>query len=140
MKKFKNILEYKNYININDLFEDLKYLRLDMHENGYIVGVWLDKWMNDKIIDIIIERKDNKMFTLNEQVIDFILRVNHYLYDMGFIYRKYSYNFYSKYEKKEYITKFNITPNEELIDENGVLLSETSGVNMEKIKLEFKLK
>ena len=136
----KHILEYKNYININDLFEDLKYLRLDMHENGYIVGVWLDKWMDDKIIDIIIERRDKKFFNFNEEVVDFILRLNHYLYDMGFIYRNYTYSFYSKFDKQDYITKFNIRPDEKIVDEDGVFIDSSSSVSTEKIKLEFKLK
>lgn len=139
----KHILEYKNYINLEELKENLNYMFLDLSDEHFKLTIWWDNWVfKEDSIDLEIYKKDKSLFEFSDNLVVYIVRVNEFLSDMGFfnfegIY--YAESELNKLYKTE--TKFRLRlRDEQLIDYNYVVLNESSNIKTNKIKLKFNFK
>lgn len=135
----KYILEYKKYINIDELLENLDFMSIDINDT-YKVSIKSEKWTEDSIIEIIIEKEDRSYFKFDQEVRSYILRVNQYLGEMGFKCDK-TYHSESRTNKNYNLeTKFIIRPDGQFVNFDVVWLNDSAGNITNKIKLKFKLK
>ena len=131
----KHILEYKNYLNIEDLRYDLRFMFIDLKDEDYQLAIWLDNWVfKEESIDLEIEKKDKSYFEFSDDLIDYIIKVNEFLGDMGF------YNLEGVYiSGSEHKFRLRLK-DEQLVNSDHIVLNSSSGVKTNKIKIKFKYK
>lgn len=125
----KHILEYKNYINIDELREDLRFMFIYLKDENYQLAIWVFK---EESIDLEIEKKDKSYFEFSNDLINYIIRANKFLGNKGF------YNLEGVYisgSETKFILRLR---DEQLVNSDHVVLNSSSGVKTNKIKIKFK--